>query len=85
VQGVVFDLGLSSDQFETSGRGFSFQKNEPLLMTFDEKPDEAKFTAREIVNNWDEKNIADILYGYGEERFSRRIAKKIVDEKRKNN
>ncbi len=79
VQGVVFDLGLSSDQFETSGRGFSFQKNEPLLMTFDEKPDEAKFTAREIVNNWDEKNIADILYGYGDERFSRRIAKKIVE------
>lgn len=82
VQGVVFDLGLSSDQFETSGRGFSFQKNEPLLMTFNEKPDEARFTAWEIVNNWDEKNIVDILYGYGEERFSRRIARKIVEARK---
>ncbi|AKM84177.1 TPA: 16S rRNA (cytosine(1402)-N(4))-methyltransferase [Candidatus Campbellbacteria bacterium] len=79
VQGVVFDLGLSSDQFEISGRGFSFKKNEPLLMTFSEKPNEARFTARDIVNTWDEENIADILYGYGEEMFSRRVAKKIVE------
>ncbi|MDD2935079.1 MAG: 16S rRNA (cytosine(1402)-N(4))-methyltransferase RsmH [Candidatus Pacebacteria bacterium] len=79
VQGVVFDLGLSSDQFEISGRGFSFKKNEPLLMTFSEKPNEARFTAKDIVNTWDEENIADILYGYGEEMFSRRVAKKIVE------
>lgn len=79
VQGIVFDLGLSSDQFEISGRGFSFKKNEPLLMTFSERPNEARFTARDIVNTWDEENIADILYGYGEEMFSRRVAKKIVE------
>ena len=59
--------------------GFSFKKNEPLLMTFSEKPNEARFTARDIVNTWDEENIADILYGYGEEMFSRRVAKKIVE------
>ncbi|MEK9184793.1 MAG: 16S rRNA (cytosine(1402)-N(4))-methyltransferase RsmH [Patescibacteria group bacterium] len=82
VHKIIFDLGLSSNQFEESGRGFSFQKDEPLLMTFKKelKPDD--LTAREIVNNWDEANIADIIYGYGEEMYSRRIAKKIV-EKRK--
>ena len=82
VHKIIFDLGLSSNQFEESGRGFSFQKDEPLLMTFKKelKPDD--LTAREIVNNWDEANIADIIYGYGEEMYARRIAKKIV-EKRK--
>ncbi len=76
---IMLDLGLSSDQFETSGRGFSFQKNEPLLMTFKETPDENDLTAREIVNTWDEANIADIIYGYGEETYARKIAKGIVE------
>ncbi len=83
---IMLDLGLSSDQFETSGRGFSFQKNEPLLMTFKENPDQKitpggapDLTARQIVNTWDEENIADIIYGYGEERYSRKIAKGIVE------
>lgn len=79
VQGVTFDLGLSSDHFEKSGRGFTFQKNEPLLMTFKKEIDESTLTAREIVNDWDEENIADIIYGYGGEQFSRRIAKGIVE------
>lgn len=78
IDAMMLDLGLSSDQFETSGRGFTFQKDEPLLMTFDEK---AELTAREIVNTWDEENIADIIYGYGEERYARRIAKKIVESR----
>jgi 16S rRNA (cytosine1402-N4)-methyltransferase len=75
---IMLDLGLSSDQFETSGRGFSFQKNEPLLMTFKENPTVEDLTARQIVNTWDEENIADIIYGYGEERYARKIAKGIV-------
>lgn len=79
VNAILLDLGLSSDQFETSGRGFTFQKDEPLLMTFKKNPTLEDLTAKEIVNTWDEENIADIIYGYGEERYARRIAKKIVE------
>ncbi|GMQ95508.1 MAG: 16S rRNA (cytosine(1402)-N(4))-methyltransferase RsmH [Patescibacteria group bacterium] len=75
---ALFDLGMGTHQLEGSGRGFSFQKDEPLIMTFDPHPTENDLTAREIVNNWDEENIADILYGYGGERFARRIAKGIA-------
>lgn len=78
VNRIMLDLGLSSDQFEVSGRGFTFQKDEPLLMTFarDLAPDD--LTAAYIVNNWAEESIADVIYGYGEERYARRIARAIV-------
>lgn len=79
VDAVLLDLGFSSDQIEYSNRGFSFQKNEPLLMTLSDSPNEEDLTAKEIVNEWDEENIADVIYGYGEEKFSRQIAKKIVE------
>ncbi len=79
---ILFDLGLSSNELEESGRGFSFKKDEPLLMSFAD-PESAKLTARVIVNNWQEENLADILYGFGGERFSRRIAKAIVEERKK--
>ena len=81
---ALFDLGLSSDQLEASGRGFSFLRDEPLLMTFNPNPKETDLTAKEIVNTWEEENIADIIYGYGEERFARRIAKKIVEARKEN-
>src|SRR3990167_10273508 len=81
---IIFDLGLSSDQLENSGRGFSFIKNEPLLMTMKENPLPEDLTATDIVNNWSEKSLADIIYGYGEERFSRRIAKGIIEARKKN-
>ncbi|MFH0845820.1 MAG: 16S rRNA (cytosine(1402)-N(4))-methyltransferase RsmH [Patescibacteria group bacterium] len=74
---VVLDLGISSDQLENSGRGFSFKKDEPLLMTLKKDLGKDDLTAQEIVNNWEEENIADILFGYGEERLARRIAKEI--------
>ena len=83
VDGIIFDLGLSSDQLENSGRGFSFIKNEPLLMTMKENPRPEDLTASDIVNNWGEKSLADIIYGYGEERFSRRIAKGIIETRKK--
>lgn len=74
---ILADLGWRSDQFEAGDRGFSFQKDEPLLMTFGD-PTKSLFTARDVVNDWKEESLADIIYGYGEERFSRRIAKAII-------
>jgi len=78
VDGIVFDLGLSSDQLENSGRGFSFQKDEPLLMTMKAFPSKEDVTAHDVVNEWSEESLAEIMYGYGEEKFARRIAKAIV-------
>ena len=71
---IFFDLGLSSTQLEQSGRGFSFRTQDPLLMTFSAHPKEGALTAYEIVNYWDEKHIAQILYEYGEENRARVIA-----------
>jgi len=83
IDGIILDLGLSSDQLENSGRGFSFMKNEMLLMTLKENPSSEDITAKDIVNTWSEKSIADIIYGYGEEKFSRRIARGIVEARKK--
>ncbi len=77
VDRILLDLGLSSDELDNSGRGFSFQRDEPLLMTMGD-PDTYPFTAKTIVNDWDEEVIADIIFGYGEERFARRIARAII-------
>lgn len=79
----MLDLGLSSDQFETSGRGFTFKNDEPLLMTFKRDLTPEDLTAAKIVNTWAEESIADIIYGFGEERYSRRIAKAIVNYREK--
>lgn len=82
ISGLVLDLGLSSDQLNASGRGFSFMRNEPLIMTMKENPEPEDLTAREIVNIWEEGSLADIIYGYGEEKYARRIAKQIVDSRK---
>jgi 16S rRNA (cytosine1402-N4)-methyltransferase len=76
---ILFDLGWSTDQFDEGGRGFSFQKDEPLIMTFNSKTSEEETTAYDVVNRWSEENLADVIYGYGEERYSRRIAKAITE------
>lgn len=74
VDGVVLDLGVSSMQLDQAERGFSFQKDGPLDMRMgDTGP-----TAADLVNNASESDLADILYHYGEERASRRIARAIV-------
>jgi 16S rRNA (cytosine1402-N4)-methyltransferase len=78
IQRALFDLGLSSFQLEESGRGFSFQGSEPLLMTYTRGAGPDELTAEHIVNEWDEENIATILHSYGEERAARRIAAAIV-------
>jgi len=79
---ILLDLGISSDELENSGRGFTFQKDEPLLMTMGEA-NHYPFTAETIVNDWDEEVIANIIFGYGEERFARRIAQKIIQYRTK--
>ena len=78
INGALFDIGISSSQIDESGRGFSFQKDEPLLMTMKAEIEQGDLTAKEIVNNWSEKDLADVIWKYGEERFSRRIAKNIA-------
>jgi len=75
VDGIVLDLGASSMQFDTPERGFSFLLDGPLDMRFD--PTQS-LTAAEIVNAWPEQELADLIYRYGEENASRRIARAIV-------
>ncbi len=75
VDGVVFDLGVSSMQLDQSERGFSFSLNGPLDMRMDQTQ---KVTAADLVNHLQEKELADVIFAYGEERYSRRIARAIV-------
>ena len=82
VTAILADLGWNSDQFQNGGKGFSFNVNEPLLMTYGD-PEANLFTARDIVNEWKEETIADVLYGYADERFARRIARVICEKRKK--
>ncbi|HUX35419.1 MAG TPA: 16S rRNA (cytosine(1402)-N(4))-methyltransferase RsmH [Candidatus Paceibacterota bacterium] len=68
--GLLLDLGFSSEQLESSGRGFSFKKDEPLLMTYDE----SAIPVKDILRELDEKELADVIYELSGERFSRKIA-----------
>ncbi|QQG38411.1 MAG: 16S rRNA (cytosine(1402)-N(4))-methyltransferase RsmH [Candidatus Kaiserbacteria bacterium] len=77
---ALFDLGWSSYQLD-SGRGFSFLKDEPLAMTYSTR--RGALTASTIVNEWKEESLADIFFGWGEERYARRIAKAIVTARHK--
>ncbi|MEK7462148.1 MAG: 16S rRNA (cytosine(1402)-N(4))-methyltransferase RsmH [Patescibacteria group bacterium] len=74
---ILADLGWRQDQFTDGGKGFSFMNDEPLQMTFGE-PSKYDYTAYDIVNSWAEASIADIIFGYGEERAARKIAQAIV-------
>lgn len=76
ISGIIFDLGMSSWHFEASGRGFTFRKDEPLDMRYNEQ---SELTAERIVNHYTEKEIVKILKGYGQERFAKSIAGKIVE------
>ncbi len=75
VDSLLLDLGLSSDQLEDRDRGFSYQSDGPLDLRFDPLSGEA---AWKLVNRLSEKHLANLIYQFGEERFSRRIARKIV-------
>jgi len=76
LDGILLDVGASSMQFDRAERGFSFRKEGPLDMRFDP---EASLSADEIVNSWPEEELANIIYRFGEERKSRRIARAIVN------
>lgn len=77
VGGILADLGWRMEQFQGGGKGFSFAVDEPLTMTYGDPKDYA-ITAYDIINDWDEGDIANVLFGYGEERASRRLASAIV-------
>ena len=79
VHGVLFDLGVSSPQFDEPSRGFSFRFEGPLDMRMDQGSGR---TAADIVNGLDEADLADMIYRLGEERYSRRIARAIVGARR---
>ena len=76
VDGVLLDIGVSSMQLDRSDRGFSFMREGPLDMRMDKS---SGMTAADIVMNYSEEELARVIYEYGEERFSRRIAKMIVE------
>jgi 16S rRNA (cytosine1402-N4)-methyltransferase len=75
IYGILFDLGISSWHIEKSGRGFSFLRDEPLIMRYDLRQ---KLTAEKIVNEWSEKEIERILREYGEEKFAKKISREIA-------
>lgn len=76
--GILFDLGISSYQLEDKDRGFSFMSDAPLDMRMDKK---AEITAADIINRSSERELSDIIFKYGEERFAKRIASFIVMER----
>lgn len=80
VDGVLFDLGVSSPQLDVGERGFSYNEDAALDMRMDLQ---APLTAHEIINEWGEEEIARIIWQYGEEKFSRKIARKIIQEREK--
>lgn len=77
--GILFDLGVSSPQLDTAERGFSYMKDGALDMRMDRTQ---SLTAYDVVNEWDEEALVKILFGYGEERYARRIAAGIVNARR---
>jgi 16S rRNA (cytosine1402-N4)-methyltransferase len=79
VNGILFDIGTSSFQIDTAERGFSFMHDGPLDMRMNA---EAELTAADIINDWSERELADLIFQFGEERLSRKIARYIVEQRR---
>ncbi len=79
VDAILFDLGISSVHVDEADRGFSFMNDGPLDMRYDLR---SKLTAYEVINNYDEEALANVIYEYGEERASRKIAKQIAQRRK---
>ncbi len=80
IDGILFDLGVSSPQLDEDYRGFSYHKDAPLDMRMDK---DNPLNARIVVNTYDEKRLSDIIFRFGEEKYAKSIAKNIVLERRK--
>jgi len=80
VDGILFDLGVSTRQLMTAERGFSFSQDAPLDMRMDRS---RGVTAKEVVNNFEEEKLSNIIYKYGEEKWAKKIARAIVRERGK--
>ena len=81
IDGLIFDLGVSNTQLNNPSRGFSFSNNGPLDMRMD--IENLDLTAQKIINEFDQHNLSDIFYYYGEEKNSRQIARKIIEFRKK--
>ena len=81
IDGLIFDLGISNTQLNNPSRGFSFSNNGPLDMRMD--IENLDLTAQKIINEFDQHNLSDIFYYYGEEKNSRQIARKIIEFRKK--
>ena len=79
VNGILFDLGVSSHHLDTAERGFSFKNNGRVDMRFDQN---SRISAHDLINNAKEEELADIIWKYGEERYSRKIARGIVSARK---
>jgi len=79
INGILFDLGLSSWQIEESGKGFTHKKDEPLSMILNGGQ---VVSAQELINTWPEESLIEIFQKYGEEKYSRRIVREIVNQRR---
>lgn len=79
IDGIFYDLGVSSPQFDQPERGFSYRFNARLDMRMDQSQELDAYT---VVNTWSQKELSDILYQYGDEKFSRQIARKIIDRRK---
>ena len=80
IDGVLLDLGVSSYQLDTADRGFSYRFDAPLDMRMDQN---ATFSAYDVVNTYSEQELTEILFKYGEEPFARKIAREIVNARKK--
>ena len=78
IDGIYYDLGVSSPQFDQAGRGFSYRFDARLDMRMDQSQ---SLDAYQLVNNFSQKELADILYKFGDEKYSRQIARKIVERR----
>lgn len=83
INGVLLDLGMSSAQLEGTHKGFSFKVDQGLDMRYNDEGGGYHLTAEKIINDWPEEKIEEILENYGEEKFAKKIARNIVEQRKK--